>query len=194
MVPEKIREYGRVYWRQALGAALFFALGLSVGYRLYRPKPVTAKEAFAPEIRQKDGSLVLTRDPNAKVPGPPKVIPKGAEVIRSAQVLYLPTGVTPGSRLPDEIDLHLMKMPDGTERILAESPTGTIVGGMDIPRKPATPDLKWAAGGMYGPVQKTYGVFVDRDLGPWRVGLEVTQTQLQGLRSVDIWVKVGLRF
>lgn len=184
-------EILRKYWAPLASGLVCFALGLSLGYR---PTKGGAPDGKAPGEILKNGSLLLSRDPDAKVPSLPKVLPKGAKVERTVRVNYLPTAGTSGSSLPAEIDLNVLSMPDGSTRILAETTTGTITGGIDIPRAAAVPDLKWSAGGLYSPVQKTYGVFCDRDIGPWRVGLAVVQTQVQGLRSVDAWVKVGLRF
>ena len=186
-------------WRNLLRArwpylVVGILLGFTGGYRLYRPRAVHITEGKAPEERLKDGSVLLARDPDAKLPGPPKVLPPGAKVTRTARLEFLPTVGTSGSPLPADIDINLLEMPDGSGRILVSSSTGTITGGIDIPRKPTRPELKWAAGGMYSPGQRSYGVFADRDLGPWRVGLEVVQTQVQGLRSIDAWVKVGIRF
>jgi len=41
------------------------------------------------------------------------------------------------------------------------------------------------------PITRGYGVFVDRDLGPFRVGAEVNQSESYGL---DFRIKAGLRF
>lgn len=186
------RNLLRVYWPYlALGITLY-GLGITTGYKLYRPRSVKVAEGRAPGETLKDGSKLLPRDPTAKLPLP-KVLPKDAKVERTVRLEFQPTAETLGSGHPAVIDLNVLSMPDGTTRILANSSSGEV-SGIDIPREPAKPELKWAAGGMYSPVQKSYGVYADRDLGPLRLGLAVVQTQVQGLRSVDIWVKVGMRF
>lgn len=189
-----VREILKQHWRPLALAGSMFLLGLTTGYRVYGPKPITTGEKAAPAETLSNGSLLIRRDPDAKIPSLPKVLPEGAKVTRTVRLEFVPLPEIPGPRPPVEIDLNVLKMPDGTTRILAETTQGKIVGGVDIPREPARPTPKWAAGGMYSPGQKTWGAFLDRDLGPMRVGLEVTQTSLQGFRSVDAWVKVGVRF
>src|SRR3989304_5657602 len=70
---------------------------------------------------------------------------------------------------------------------------GEILAGVDIPVESARPvsEPKWAAGLTMSPITRGYGVFVDRDLGPFRVGAEVNQSESYGL---DFRIKAGLRF
>ena len=52
--------------------------------------------------------------------------------------------------------------------MIASSPNGEILAGVDIPVEAARPvrTLRWAAGGLWNPPDKTWGAWVQRDLGP----------------------------
>src|SRR6478752_5282385 len=129
---------------------LGLAVGLGLGWKLYRPKPAPIETA-APAIRQKDNSLVLERKPEAK-PNPVHELPKGSKLERQVQVQVLPnlpampTGATatPGSGSRDllntnpissslvvhpiTVDLSLVRFQDGTQRVIASSPDGSVTG------------------------------------------------------------------
>lgn len=93
---------------------------------------------------------------------------------------------------PVTVDLGLVRMPDRTRRVVATSPDGEILGGVDIPiedvRMPRA--LRWSAGITYAPQYREFGAFVDRDLGPLRVGLELQQRR-EGLTAM---ARAGIRF
>lgn len=98
---------------------------------------------------------------------------------------------------PVRVDLSLVKLQDQTRRVIASSPDGTVTGGIDIPVAPSVSmkQFKWAAGGLYNPRDRTYGGFLDRDLGPLRIGVEAMQQRVDVMRqSVAVQVRVGLRF
>lgn len=99
---------------------------------------------------------------------------------------------------PVKVDLSLVRMKDQSRRVVASSPDGSIVGGVDIPVEPIVTAkvLKWAAGGLYDPINRTWGGFVDRDLGPLRLGVEGVQLQpaANATRTWAAQVRVGIRF
>lgn len=185
---------------------------LSLAWQLWKPKP-PVPEVYAVAAHQADGSVVLEKkpDPSAK---PVHEIPKGAKVERVVKVTVQPkmqaskpaTQANSGSREdmakvepipcpPVTVDLSLVRMPDETRRVIASSPDGEIIGGVDIPVEAAQPTASeklWATGAVYNPFKQTYGGFVDRDLGPFRLGAQVNQASGQG--GIETWGKVGLRF
>lgn len=212
-----------------LGAlALGVVAGLTLGWKLYRPKP-SPKQTAAPAIQQADGSTVLERKPDAK-PEPHHELPKGSKLERQVSLEVLPFTPTGGPEIPGSgslkpsnpgqsasnpgliavnsvnprpihIDLSLVKMQDGTQRVVASSTNGTIVGGMDIPVEPVKPEpkpLKWAAGVLWNPSESTYGAFITRGVGPFVVGAQVYQQrlplQIGGGTKVEGMIAVGIRW
>jgi hypothetical protein len=111
---------------------------------------------------------------------PAQIIPKGAKVERIVQITVdpsvkpssgrnaegFPGGLsTPHGSLalslgpssvaacpPVTVDLTLVRMPDKTQRVLASSPNGEVVGGIDVPvQAPAVPRIqRWTAAGLAG--------------------------------------------
>lgn len=95
---------------------------------------------------------------------------------------------------PVTVDLGLIRMPDKSRRVVATATGGTILSAIDIPlESPSYPkSLKWAVGVTvsYDMSQgRALGGFVDRDLGPFRVGLELSQRD-----GGTATVKAGIRF
>lgn len=188
-------------------------VGMLAGWALWHPKPPKV-ETYAPAIRQPDQSLVLERRPQADAK-PAQVVPKGAKVERIVQVTVLPnlpstatgglstpaSGIDPASPCPPvTVDLTLLRMQDQTLRVVASSPDGRVVGGVDIPTVNVAPAraYKWAVGGSYNPGQATYGVWAQRSAGPFVLGVQAYQERLPiiaggGVR-VQAQVLVGLRF
>ncbi|MBI5888195.1 MAG: hypothetical protein HZB82_05730 [Deltaproteobacteria bacterium] len=92
------------------------------------------------------------------------------------------------------VDLSVVKMPDDTRRVVASSPNGEVVGGVDIPVEAARPVPavpKWAAGMSVNLLDRMPGVFIDRDFGPFRMGAEINRVSGAGM---DARVRVGVRF
>lgn len=170
--------------KNSIVASIAIAVGLALGWGIYHT-PAPKPEPAAPEIRQKDGSLVLERAPSglkAGAPGgsiplkPAQEIPKGAKVERIVQVTVQPKAVElpaglPGGRPtiagavgeapeghsaqpcpPVTIDLSLVRMPDKTQRVLASSPDGSVIGGIDVPiQAQAIPRIqRWTAAALVG--------------------------------------------
>lgn len=200
----------KLYLALAVGLALLVAWGC---WELWKPTP-RRPEVYHPAVAQSDGSVVLETkpDPTAK---PKQVIPKGAKVERTASVTVQPTAtITPpvvhGGYYnysssqpvaatpcpPVTVDLSLVRMPDQSRRVVASSPDGAVVGGVDIPVEDAAPPPApklWAAGIAVDPLRRTGGVFVDRDLGFLRLGAQLNQRELGGLPD-QLWIKAGIRW
>lgn len=164
------------------------AAALFVGWKLWHKEPVM--ETWSAEQRQADGSVMLERKPDAKAK-PAHEVPKDSKVERVVKL------EVKSKEKPDcpsiDVDLSLVRLPDETRRVIASSSNGEILAGVDIPVESARPvsEPKWAAGLTMSPITRGYGVFVDRDLGPFRVGAEVNQSESYGL---DFRIKAGLRF
>lgn len=168
----------------ALGLGIAFGLlvGLFVGYSTYYKPPVVEK--YAPAVRQHDGSLVLEKKPAAK-PIPRQEIPKGSKVERVVSVTVRPTpraGIgrpevsKGGEACPDvTVDLTLVKNADDTRSVIASSPDGEVIAGVDIPRAVLPKDSdrpKWGIGVTYYS-NRAFSARVERDLGPFSLSGEV---------------------
>lgn len=181
----------------AIIAIAIFVSGVYAGWRLYGLETVKS-ETYAASERQQDGSLVLERKPDAKARSK-QAVPKGGTVERVMEVevqgkpsVSTKSGDASVPCPPVKIDMTLVKMPDESRRVVASSPNGEIVGGVDIPVESAriVPSLKWAAGLSVNPLNRTPGIFIDRDFGPFRVGAEFNKLST----GYDARLKVGIRF
>jgi hypothetical protein len=183
----------------AIAIALFAAAGL--GWWLGQPKPV--QEMAAPAQQQADGSVVLERrpDPAAK---PKQQIPRKAKVERVAQVTVQPDAIAEAGKPcpPVTVDMTLIREPDGMRRVLASSPDGQVVGGLDVPIETAAPPAapkRWGVGLSWSVGDQTAGVWIERDVPVFskvvRVGAEVNQAR-SGMDSsgVDARLRVGFAF
>jgi hypothetical protein len=170
-----------------------FGGGLYTGYSMYHKEPVSIAVQDvkpAPEIKQKDGSIVLEKAPQINVK-PKHVLPVGSKAEREITVKL-------ASKQPEcppvTADISIVSTGEGEKRVVVSSTDGTIVGGLDVPvidtklvAKPET--LKWAVGASYNS-DKQYGAWIDRDIGPMRVGAEIVKTNEDTLYIV----KLGIRF
>lgn len=172
--------------------------GLGIGWILWRPAAPTP-ELHARAIELKGGGLVLEREPEAPIPAPIKAAVKelgnGAKLERVVRIkVQSKASVVDSTPCPSvNLDLGIVKMPDDTHRVIATTPDGEIVGGVDIPIQATVPvkSLKWAAGALYAPQEEAYGAFLDRDVGPLRLGAEVMQSRDHGLTGI---IRFGIRF
>ncbi len=193
---------------------LGIALGLGIGWKMWRPKPIPPA-IYQPPIHQADGSQVIEVKPDAHAK-PPHLIPHGATVEDVVHVVVQPNQPAPPASLPPSgsvalepsrpcppvtVDLSILRMEDGSRRVVASSPDGTILSAVQIPVEAAKPQpkvLKWAAGGSWNPQDHTYGGFVDRDFAFVRVGAEILQQRAPVVAGGGItWatqIKVGIRF
>lgn len=184
----------------AIAGAIFAAA--AIGWWAGQPKPV--QETAAPEVRQADGSVVLERrpDPHAK---PKQQIPRKAKVERIAQIVVQPDAVAEAGKPcpPVTVDMTLIREPYGMRRVLASSPDGQVVGGIDVPVETATPPAeakRWAAGLSWS--QATLaptGAWIDRDVPVFnqvvRLGIEVNQTHLGAYATgIESRLRVGFAF
>jgi len=166
--------------------AASFAAGLAAGWWLYHP--TVKPETYKPAVKQKDGSVILERNPNGTVSAPMPALPRKPS--RTIQVTVKPKPVEPGSCTLEcpavNVRLDLVKDDDG-QRVIASSPDGDIIGGIDVPVEPwiKRNENLWAAGLTYSH-DRRLGAFIDRDLGPFRAGIEAD--------AESVRLRVGIRF
>lgn len=191
-------------WLIAL--TLTLAAGAALGWYFSRPKIVP--EPPAPEVRQADGSLVLERGATVRKSLTVGTVPKGGKVEREIKVTVKPRATTDenaagGIKLrtlpldcpPVSVDLALVRMPDDTRRVVASSPDGEVVGGLDVPIEPiiSVAPRNRSAGLSYDPIKQTPGLWVEQDFGRLRVGLDLNQTRVRigGETGTEARVRVG---
>jgi len=98
---------------------------------------------------------------------------------------------------PVTVNIDLVRDEAGQQRAVASSPDGEILAALDIPKEDVAAPVtqpKWAAGANFEPFKQTVGAWVDRDLGPFRVGAEVNQLRNGNFGELEGRVKVGIRF
>ncbi len=158
---------------------LALTLGVVVGgagmgtfaWKFWRPQPAPI-ETPAPAVLQADGSQILERDPNASAK-PAQKIPPGATVERIVYVTVQPhgqpgevipptPGQLPGAAVvpavvtplcpPVRVDLTVVRLKDLTHRVIASSPDGDVIAGLDVPVEiPSAPrELRWGAVALVG--------------------------------------------
>jgi hypothetical protein len=171
---------------EVLLLACVAALGAWAGYKL-TPHAVHEDVTAAPAVRQDDGSMIAARAPDAHPPAPRHIIPKGYTEERREAIVVTPAPAASSV----EVDLSLVR--NGTERrVIASSPDGQVVSAIDIPIEPALipPASKpWAAGLAYG-TDHSVGVWIERDVGRLRLGVEVAK----GAGAPRAEVRVGMAF
>jgi hypothetical protein len=180
------------------------AIGIVIGAgatTLLNPKLKTVVEQPEKSERQRDGSLILEKHPQSSAVAPHQ-IPAGSTLVRSVAVQFRPKSepipgcgasqnmdpssdpnwkiqdpLKPASGTSYTIAMSIVKMSDGQQRVIASSPDGEIIGGIDIPVTPTlvTPVYTWGVGGSYNVADKTYGIVAEKDLGRLRLGAMVHQ-------------------
>lgn len=174
----------KYFWTFIVGA--FIGAGACTWWNA----PKHAIETAAIEQRQGDGSLIVERtatNPKAK---PVHTIPKGGKAERVVRVDVQPERAD----CPVcTVDLTLVRMPDDMLRVVASSPTGSVIGGLDIPAVPLLSDEQhhWAAGLSRGTGEESWGGWLDRDFGVLRIGIEANKTDVD---KVEGRIKIGVRF
>ena len=174
----------RIYWGTVAALTIVCAMVAAV---LLWPRPQPVIETAKPAVVQPDGSTIIERTDTQPSVRPPHVVPKGAKVERVVQVKVKPKvviadGIKAAPSLspdakpannPITVDLSLVRLKDDTKRVIASSPDGEIVGGLDIPVETLsyTPRV-WAAGISVDPVHQVGGIWVERDISRIRVGVD----------------------
>ena len=194
-------------------AALIFVGGMALAWKIWAPKPAKP-ETYAAAVKQSDGSVVLERKPDATAK-PAQELPKGAKLERVVQVTVKPSasseaiaptnGPDPqaastsdlpsGTTIPCppiRVDLSLVRMPDESRRVIASSPDGEVISGIDVPVDGPKPqrELHWNASVIrtWEPMtgHQHWGGYVQRSAGPFVIGL--------GGWSGNTFATVGVKF
>ena len=173
----------------ALLAGCFIGAAVVAGWYA----PLTKTETAATEERQSDGSLALARQPGKAKPA--NAVPKGGKPERVISVDVQPARADcPLCR----VDLTLVRMPDDGLRVVASSPTGTVVAGLDVPIVPLSITKKrlWGVGGSRGTNADSWGLWLDRDFAMVRTGIELNKTgeDQAGESRYEARVKLGFTF
>lgn len=201
----------------ALALLLTFALGWASSAHYNRPRPVATKAQ--PQQRQADGSLIAARRP-APLPSTQIIPPGDHPTARFQATLAPTRPVaklSPGATLAATADapvtavsrglieqcLALLQCPaqtvDGTLAttrkgqldLVLSSPQGQVQSAVLSPLLPplVAPAHPWAAGLIFAG-DAHYGVFLDRDLGLLRLGVEAEQ----GRGGNILQARLGWRF
>jgi hypothetical protein len=188
------------------------ALGYYAGYMTRDSMEVPEDVSPAPAERLPGGGLklerVLQEAPEAReLPAAP--VPPGATVDRRVRIVAQPSvnrsvesvdgtpraGEGVDDCPPVTVDLALIRDGEG-RRVLAWSPDGRILGGLDVPivagLVPAS--QPWAAGVSYDPFDGTPGAWVERDLGRIRIGVDVYQERNALASGLAVRLRAGWRF
>ena len=132
--------------------------GMALGWQLWKPSVIPAPKP-QPEVVQEDGSHIAAVDTSHPAK-PPHQIPHGATVEDVVRVTIQPNPVRPPSMLPASksaipvfppvtVDLSIVRMRDGSRRVIASSSDGAILSAIQIPAEPVRKEpkaLKWGAG------------------------------------------------
>lgn len=154
---------------------------------IHADKQITESIEPAPAQSLPSGAVVLERAPAVAAIKPKKA---GVKVERAASVTVQPDQA---DCAPVTVDMQLVQDGDG-RRIIASSPDGTVIAGVDVPvaALKITTRRVWAAGMSCDPsrCKETVSVWLDRDVGQIRVGLEVQRdtTGKPAVRAKAGWV------
>lgn len=150
----------------------------------YKPAPEAIDAA--PAIKQDDGSTVLERNPGVKPPRPHKVPGKP---VRDVSITVQPKQEECD---PVTVDLTLYEDGKGGKRVVASSPDGTVIDGVDIPATDLAGHLEAKRnriGIAYQP--RGYAVTASRDYGPLSIGVMVTKRKGEDAQP---WIKAEFAF
>lgn len=188
-------------WRSiGISAAVGLLVGLALGWCWYRPH-TPGREPPAASYAQRDGSVVVARvDPPTQPTKPPHELPRGSREERRVSVVVKPGPgrvvhdtvqvpapdhvSQPGKMVdsimehcecpPVQVDLSLVRMPDKTRRVIASSPDGKILSGVDVPLEvasaPKIPAWTISAVAEMDANGIRPGAFLQRRLGPFVAG------------------------
>jgi hypothetical protein len=142
--------------------------------------PAAREKDGSLELQRVPSGILPGAPAGSKPVKPAQVLPKGAKVERIVELTVDPAIKPPSSRFaegvsggilthpgdalalpgasgaracpPVTVDLTLVRMPDKTQRVLASSPNGEVVGGIDVPvlDQPLPRIQRWTAAGLVG--------------------------------------------
>lgn len=149
------------------------------GAKLERQIQVTVLPSIPTDARKIPGSGSLPEIPDNSIP------------VQSASNNGQSVGNTDnsGQSRAITVDLSLVKMPDGTQRVIASSDQGTVIGGLDVPVQgpmPTAKPLRWSGSVLRGydayKHQAVWGAAITYSRGPFVVtGGAIGQTAFVGI-------------
>lgn len=158
-------------------------VGLLIGYWLFGEAERREVMTPAPAVRQADGALVVERRPVAKAGKPVHALPAESVEERRIQLHVQPQTQPTESAFaldclcdPVQVDVSLVRDAEGGQRVVASSPDGEVLAGLDMPLTPmrlSAPPNTWAAGLSWSPRQRVAGIWLERDIGRLRLGAEL---------------------
>lgn len=154
---------------------LLVAVSGGVGYWIGSSRaPVAEDMTSAPAERQRDGSLILARIPDAKPKPPPHAIPHGDKEVRRVTTRLQPHSGTGCTCKPIDLTTSLVREGNGL-RVIQSADGADITSGIDTPIVPLNlaPIRLWATGPSYDPFGKSWGGWIERDFGRLRAGADV---------------------
>lgn len=153
-------------------------------YRYYKPAPEVITPAA--EIRQQDGSLVPKRDSTVKVTRRHNVPGK---ILRDVSLTVQPTQKECD---PVTVDLTLYEDGKGGKRVVASSPDGQVIDGIDVPATDLAGAIEAKRNRVYAAYNPSgYAIAYSRTYGPLSVGVMATKEKGRDVRP---WVIVGIDF
>lgn len=185
-------------------ASMCWAIGLLTGWSIWH-NPAPAPETYQKGVVQSDLSVILERKPQADA-RPAQQVPPRSVIERVVRVTVQPDTVLrrdtircrdtlvvcpPCPRV--SVDLTLVRLRDSSRRVIASSPDGRVIAGVDVPveRSVAQRTLNWSAGAVYG-LNSSIGGYLHRDIGPFRIG--ASGTRKVNYNKWQFAVEAGLRF
>lgn len=168
--------------------ALFCAAGLFAA-GMYFGSSITSSHVEVvprnlPQVVNPDRSVTLAQEIASK-PAQKRVKASGT-VQRQIDIVVQPKASECASVA---VALDVVKQGD-TLRVIASSPDGIVTGGRDLVFTVPQAEKKYAAGVSYDTSGK-YGVWLDRDLSAFRVGVEARQANGGGVIAM---ARAGFRF
>ena len=199
------------------GAAFLLGLLAGWAFYRCKPGPVekpapAVRQKDGSLILERSDTGKPADQPSAPALKPAGALPKGAVIERNIEITVQPDSPRPELKTrpasaPDldlprgsvtdlsgafecpevKVDLSLIKLKDQTQRVVASSPDGKVVGGLDVPitRQEFPKPIRWTAQAVTGyDVTKSRQVFggqVSRNLGPFTLsGGIIGQTAFVG--------------
>jgi hypothetical protein len=174
----------RLYrWLLVLVLCAGVLAGGFIGWHLHPASAAMAEDLRpVPAQRQRDGSVIAARAaPPVAPPAPPHRLPRGSREERRIAVTVRPARE---DCPPVSLDLSLLQL-DGGRRVVASSPDGTVIQALDLPLEPAfvAPPRTWAAGASVDLRREQPGLWLERDLGRFRAGLDLVREENGGLQG-----------
>lgn len=195
---------------EIISAFIIFALGVTVGfYKGYKSYETRDMPINKPPVTQSDGSVIIQVKTDTIIKTVNQ-IPKGYTLNGNGKIIIVDTFTTPPTiitvrdtfvicppcpQCTTEVNLTMVSK-DGLRRIIASSPSGLVVSAIDVPieSEKVFKEIPWAAGLRYNHgilnTDQLFSIYIQRDLGPFRVGAEYGSDGT----TMNVGADIGIRF